>query len=172
MSQWERFNTVHCISTWPCAESMCGVSWCSSLAELQKIACVLDCQCAHAAETSRRLGCICSHVPEAPFLDLRYCHPSTQRSCVRLLWNCKAAHAIGIGAFWTCSVVDNLGMTSEMKLFTGPCLCCCSSVLYPANCSNSRGQKVQHWPCQQFLKEGLKEMWLFWDLFLLYTNAD
>lgn len=49
---------------------------------------------------------------------------------------------------------NNLGMTSEIKLFTGPCLGCCSAMQYP-NHSYSRGQKVRHWLRKQFLEEGL-----------------
>ena len=94
--------------------------------------------------------------PKAPFLGLHCYLPSTQRRCCRLLWYCKTAHAVEIGAFWACSAMDNkLGMTSEIKIFTGPCLGCCSAMLCPANHSYSRGEKVQHWLRKQFLEEGL-----------------
>lgn len=63
-----------------------------------------------------------------------------QRFC-RLLRYSKTAPTVEIGAFWACSVMDNnLEMTSEIKLFTSPCLGCCSAMLYPANHSYSKGK--------------------------------
>lgn len=52
-------GAMRCRSAWPRADSGSGLSCCSSLAGLQKIACVGDSQCAHAAEASRRLGSKC-----------------------------------------------------------------------------------------------------------------
>lgn len=127
---------------------MPGVNWCSSRAELQKIVCW-----AVSVLTQQKLpgdlGCGSKCI-----LGLHCYHPSTQRRCCRLLWYCMTARAIEIGAFWACSVVDNnLGMTSEIKLFAGPYLGCCSAMLHPANHSYSRGEK--HSLRKQLLEEGL-----------------
>lgn len=136
-------------------------------------ACVLDCHCGHTAEASQKTWDMGANASRVSVLGLHCCHPSTQRWCCKLLCYCKAAHDVEAGAFWACLVVENiLGITSEIKLFTGPCLGCCSAILYPAKHSHSKREIPTLAKKTVFRGKTLNELGLFWDLFLLYANAD
>lgn len=63
-------------------------------------------------------------------------------------------------------------MTSEIKLPTGLCLGCCSTILHSAKHSHSRRGIPTLAKKTVFRGKTLNEIGLFWDLFLLYANAD
>lgn len=65
-----------------------------------------------------------------------------------------------------------LEMTSDIKLLTGPCLGCCSAILYSAKHTHSRREIPMLAKKTVFREKTLNEIGLFWDLFLLYANTD